>query len=378
MAENYKHMQLLLHAIEGINRTMELKSLLLKCMNSASLVMEAEASSLMLLDEVSGELHVSIPTGPIKDKITGMSIPKDKGIAGWVLKKKKPFLSNSLKESDIFWGELSSDFKTRNIMCVPLLNSKKEMLGVLQVLNKKDEKDFSEEEIPVFETFAGHVALSIEKVKEVDELKKKIKEREDRLKEVHQSLKSNLAAINALIQLEVPSIDDDHAQFVMKATGSRIEAISNAHHILYNQDEFEFLDLGLYLGRQTSIVSEIFEEEDKEISLLLDMDKILLKANVALTLGLIVNEVLVHVYKDAFETQSHGKITIAVKRDEENCVLISISDDGTGLKTILDGSSEDSLGSIIIKTLASKLDATLTQRENMQGGSIYSILFYVD
>ncbi len=80
-------MQLLLHAIEGINRTMELKSLLLKCMNSATQVMEAEASSLMLLDDVSGELHVSIPTGPVKDKIKGMSIPRDKGIAGWVLKK---------------------------------------------------------------------------------------------------------------------------------------------------------------------------------------------------------------------------------------------------------------------------------------------------
>ena len=84
MAENFKHMQLLLHAIEGINRTMELKSLLLKCMNSASQLMDAEASSLMLLDKISGDLHVSIPTGLIKDKITGMNIPKDKGVAGWV------------------------------------------------------------------------------------------------------------------------------------------------------------------------------------------------------------------------------------------------------------------------------------------------------
>ena len=82
MAENFKHMQLLLHAIEGINRTMELKSLLLKCMNSASQLMDAEASSLMHLDKISGDLLVSIPTGPIKDKITGMNIPKDKGIAG--------------------------------------------------------------------------------------------------------------------------------------------------------------------------------------------------------------------------------------------------------------------------------------------------------
>ncbi|MEQ9308080.1 MAG: histidine kinase dimerization/phosphoacceptor domain -containing protein [Balneolaceae bacterium] len=377
MAENYKHMQLLLHAIEGINRTMELKSLLLKCMNSACQVMEAEASSLILIDEITGELNVSIPTGPIKDKINGMTIPRDKGVAGWVIKNKKPYLSNKLKESDIFWGELSDEFDSKNIMCVPLLNSKQEAIGVLQVLNRLNGKEFIEEQIPVFETLAGHIALSIEKVKEVDDLKKKIKDKEEKLKEVHHGLKSNLAAINALIQLEVPSIDDEQAQFILKATGSRIEAISNAHHILYNQDEFEYIDIGLYLGRLTSIVSEIFEDDEKDISLLLDMDKIPLKASVALTVGLIVNEVLVHMYKDSFSLEAHGKITLAVKKDEENCVAISISDSGSGLKTNLDGSAEDSLASVIIKTLASKLEATITQRENETGGSTFSILFYI-
>ncbi len=370
-------MQLLLHAIEGINRTMELKSLLLKCMNSACQVMEAEASSLMLIDDVTGELHVSVPTGPIKDKIKGMSIPRDKGVAGHVLKTKEPFFSNTLKESDIFWGELSSDFKTKSIMCVPLLNSKKEAIGVIQVLNKMNGKEFSKEEIPVFETLAGHVALSIEKVKEVDDLKKQIKDKESKLKEVHQGLKSNLAAINALIQLEVPTIDDETSSFILKATGSRIEAISNAHHILYNQDEFEYLDLGLYLGRMTSTVSEIFEDEEKEISLLLDMDKIALKASIALTVGLIVNEVLVNMYRDAFILTSYGKITLAIKKDEQNCVVISISDDGTGLKSSLDGSEEDSLATVIIKTLAVKLDATLTQRQNDEGGTTFTILFYI-
>lgn len=376
MAENYKHMQLLLHAIEGINRTMELKSLLLKCMNSACQVMEAEASSLMLLDELSQQLHVSVPTGPIKEKIKGMSIPKDKGVAGWVLKTKEPYFTNDLKKSDKFYGELSKEFNTKSIMCVPLINSKDEAIGVIQVLNKKDGKEFKEEEIPVFETLAGHVALSIEKVREVDELKKQIKDKEEKLKEVHQGLKSNLAAINALIQLEVPTVDDEVAKFVLKATGSRIEAISNAHHILYNQDEYEFLDIGLYLGRLTSIVAEIFEDEDKDISLMMDIDKVALKASVALTIGLIVNEVLVHMYKEAFVYQAEGRISLAVKKDQNDAVVISLSDDGTGLETFLDGSSEDSLGSVIIQTLAHKLEATLTQRENDEGGTLFSIVFY--
>jgi two-component sensor histidine kinase len=376
MAENFKHMQLLLHAIEGINRTMELKSLLLKCMNSASQLMDAEASSLMLLDKISGDLHVSIPTGPIKDKITGMNIPKDKGVAGWVLKHKKPYLSNTPKDEKIFWEELSSDFETRNILCVPLINSYDEAIGVIQVLNKINDQHFDESDIPVFESLAGHMALSIEKVREVDDLKKRVQQKEDRLKEVHQTMKGNLTAINALIQLELANVADEHAQFVMKATGSRIETISNAHHILYNQDEFEYLDLGKYLGRLTSVVADFFDYEGKNISLLVEMDKISLKSNVALTVGLIVNEVLVHMYRDAFEGLDTGKIALVVKKDENNCIQIIISDNGKGLVDLLDGSVEDSLGSVIIKALSQKLDATMSQRPNDEGGTTFSITFY--
>ena len=376
MAENFKHMQLLLHAIEGINRTMELKLLLLKCMNSASQLMDAEASSLMLLDKISGDLHVSIPTGPIKDKITGMNIPKDKGIAGWVLKHKQPYLSNSPKEEKIFWEELSSDFETRNILCVPLINSYDEAIGVIQVLNKVNDQHFDESDIPVFESLAGHMALSIEKVREVDDLKKRVHQKEDRLKEVHQTMKGNLTAINALIQLELTNVGDEHAQFVMKATGSRIETISNAHHILYNQDEFEYLDLGKYLGRLTSVVADIFDYEDKNISLLVEMDKISMKSSVALTVGLIVNEVLVHMYRDAFEGLDTGKIALFVKKDENSCIQIIISDNGKGLADLLDGSVEDSLGSVIIKALSQKLDATMSQRPNEEGGTTFSITFY--
>jgi two-component sensor histidine kinase len=376
MAENFKHMQLLLHAIEGINRTMELKSLLLKCMNSASQLMDAEASSLMLLDKISADLHVSIPTGPIKDKITGMNIPKDKGVAGWVLKHKKPYLSNTPKDEKIFWEELSSDFETRNILCVPLINSYDEAIGVIQVLNKVNDQNFDESEIPIFESLAGHMALSIEKVREVDDLKKRVQQKEDRLKEVHQTMKGNLTAINALIQLELANVADEHAQFVMKATGSRIETISNAHHILYNQDEFEYLDLGKYLGRLTSVVADFFDYEGKNISLLVEMDKISLKSNVALTGGLIVNEVLVHMYRDAFEGLDTGKIALVVKKDENNCIQIIISDNGKGLVDLLDGSVEDSLGSVIIKALSQKLDATMSQRPNDEGGTTFSITFY--
>ena len=66
---------------------------------------------------------------------------------------------------------------------MPLINSYDEAIGVIQVLNKVNDQNFDESEIPIFESLAGHMALSIEKVREVDDLKKRVQQKEDRLKE---------------------------------------------------------------------------------------------------------------------------------------------------------------------------------------------------
>ncbi len=162
----------------------------------------------------------------------------------------------------------------------------------------------------------------------------------------------------------------------MKATGSRIETIAHAHHVLYNQDEFEYLDLGSYLNRIISFVTEIFHQEEKEIGYMVDVSKISLKAGISLTIGLIVNEILVHMYRDAFDHMNRGKISITATKEENNFVLIEISDNGKGIGNLLDGISEESLGSVIIKTLSQKLDASITQQSNEHGGTMFKIGFY--
>jgi len=378
MSENHQNMKLLLHAIEGINRTMELKQLLLKCMESVCTVVEAEASSLMLLDNSTGRLHLSVPTGPVKDEIKGQIIPRDKGVAGWVLKNKKPYLENDMKKSKEFFGDISEGFTTKNLICVPLFDSQQEVIGVAQALNKKEGREFTEKDISVFETLASHVALSIEKAKEVDELRNTIKDKEARLKEIHKGFENSLSALNALVQLQVPMLSDENAKFMMKATGSRIETIAHAHEVLFNSEEQETVDLGFYLGHLTSTIVEIFGDYEKEISYSLDIDKVGLKASIALTVGLIINEVILNMYREAFIGQEKGRISIAVKKDGGDKVLISISDNGNGVSEFLDGTAPDNLASIIVQTLGDKLNADSRQHVNEEGGTTFTMIFSRD
>lgn len=375
MSENQRNIKLLLHAIEGINRTMELKQLLLKCMESVCKVVDAEASSLMLLDKATGRLHLSVPTGPVKDEIKGQIIPRDKGVAGWVLNNKKPYLINDMDKSKEFFGDISKGFTTRNMICVPMFDSQNEAIGIMQALNKSDDSEFTEKDIPVLETLAAHAALSIEKAKEVDDLKNTIKDKEVRLKEIHRGFENSLSALNALVQLQVPLLKDEHARFLMKSTGSRIETIAHAHEVLFNSEDNELIDVGFYLGHLTSTIVEIFGDFEKEISYNLDIDKIELKASTALTAGLIINEVILNMYREAFIGYESGKISIAVKKDGGDKVLISISDNGNGISEYLDGTVTGNLASIVIKTLGDKLNAESRQHTNGDGGTTFTLIF---
>jgi phosphoserine phosphatase RsbU/P len=156
--------------IARINSKFDLRSLLSTIMEAAELLMDAEASSLMLLDKESGDLIITVPTGPSGSEIFGKRIPGGSGIAGWVADHCKPLLVNDVSKDDRFLGDITdSDFKTRNLLCVPLVNSGNEVIGILEAINKKNNGKFDEVEITLFQMLANQAAISIEKERLVQE-----------------------------------------------------------------------------------------------------------------------------------------------------------------------------------------------------------------
>ena len=91
--------------------------------------------------------------------------------------------------------------------------------------------------------------------------------------------------------------------------------------------------------------------------------------------GLIINEVILNMYRDAFIGYDKGKIAIAVKKDGGDKVLISISDNGNGISEYLDGTVAGNLASIVIQTLGDKLNAESRQHMNEDGGTTFTLIF---
>lgn len=367
-------LQVLLKNISSLNRAVELQSVLKESLDVIQNVMNVEASSLMLLDESTGELIVSMPTGPVRKEITGERLNKGVGIGGWVIENEEPFFSNDPASTDIFAGELSENFTTENIICVPLNDKRGQVFGVLQAINRLDDRDFGDQDVPIFQSLADHVAIAIERTRELEEVQSQLKEKEMMLTEVHHRLKNNLSTITALIEMELTEVEDEVAEHVLQKTCSRIESMTEIHDLLYNTNIGNQISLTSYLDRLAEKISNMLGHASQDIEVEVQAKPVQLDTERAMSCGLLLNELIVNSYKHAFKDKpAGGRILIELTESDNHYINLKVSDDGEGIGEDFELGSSTTVGSWLINVLLRRLDAAVDINRN--DGTTFIIRF---
>jgi len=164
--KDHTRIRLVEKEVLALHASLDLQTVLTAILESAANIARSEASTLFLIDQMSGDLKFAIPTGPAAEKLANIRIKKGVGIAGWVAENEKPIIVPDVSEDPRFHPEIDkiSGFKTRSILAVPL-KSKDKVIGVLEALNKQEGLSFSKEDVMLFSAFADHAALAIENAK---------------------------------------------------------------------------------------------------------------------------------------------------------------------------------------------------------------------
>ena len=160
-----------------VNSALDLNEVLLLVLRYADRLLNSAASTLMLLDEKTGELVFTVPRGLRTEKRSEIRIPPGKGIAGWVAKHGKPIWVSDVREDPRFYpdGDAIFGFETHNILCVPVRGRDK-IIGVLKVINKKDGTPFTKSDSLLLSIFAYYVATAIENARIHGDLKDHLEE----------------------------------------------------------------------------------------------------------------------------------------------------------------------------------------------------------
>lgn len=95
--------------------------------------------------------------------LTGMSLAEGEGIAGQVVKEGKTAVVKDC-QSDARWAgrfDESTGFVTKSMVCVPLIN-KYEVIGCIQIINKKDGSLYNDADVDLCENLAMLTAIAID------------------------------------------------------------------------------------------------------------------------------------------------------------------------------------------------------------------------
>ncbi len=147
-----------------VNSTLDLDSVLSLVMEKAQAVMEAEASSVMLINEKTGMLEWEVALGEVGTQVMQkIQLRVGEGIAGWVAQSGQPLIVPDVSKEPRFSNrsDEATGFKTRSILAAPL-KVKDRIIGVAEVINPLHGKAFTEDDLDLFSTFSRQVALAIE------------------------------------------------------------------------------------------------------------------------------------------------------------------------------------------------------------------------
>jgi len=252
---------LLLQVGTIINSSLQLDKVLESVMHVTNKLLNAEASSILLIDEYTNRLYFNTATGQKSEQIKHFTLRIGEGIAGWVAKEGEPVNVPNVDADERFKRDISEkiNFPTRNIACVPLRLHDR-TIGAVEVINKIGREHFSEEDIEILTTIANHAAIAIDNAKMHEDLHQENKN----LKQIL-SLKHNITgtspAIKQIFEIIEKVRNNQSTLLIRGESGVGKELIAKTIHNNSPRSGKAFMCVNCSTLSETLLESELFGHE---------------------------------------------------------------------------------------------------------------------
>lgn len=164
MSENrqVRNLNALLDVAKALGAEMQLDNLLPIILQKTTEVMDADRSSLFIYDDTTNELWSKVAEGMGSKEIR---FPVGIGIAGDVAKTLITANIPDAYEDDRFNPafDKKTNYRTKSVLCMPMMNNDGSLVGVVQVLNKKDGAAFDDQDENLLEALSVQAGVAIQR-----------------------------------------------------------------------------------------------------------------------------------------------------------------------------------------------------------------------
>ncbi|MGZ7108430.1 MAG: sensor histidine kinase [Methanobacterium sp.] len=205
-----------------------------------------------------------------------------------------------------------------------------------------------------------------------NELKETLNEKDLLVKEIHHRVKNNLTVFSSLLNLQSRYIKDKEALDIFKESQDRAKSMAIIHEDLYQSSDFKRINFGEYINKLSINLFQTYVTNPDLINLNIDAEEVMLDINLAIPLGLILNELVTNVMKHAFKVDKKGEIKIKFHSKEGEYTL-TVSDNGIGFPEGLDYKNIDSLGLKLVNSLTDQISGKIELDKTH--GTTFNIIF---
>jgi two-component sensor histidine kinase len=181
---------------------------------------------------------------------------------------------------------------------------------------------------------------------------------ETMLREVNHRVANSLQLVSAFVQMQALQLSDEAARSALRDTQRRIEAIMQVHRKLYTTDQVEAVEMNGYLATLLHELEDTWSTPESPRRLLLSAEALRLHTDKAVSVGVIVNELVTNACKYAYGADQGGEVRVSLSRDGDEHLLLRVEDDGIGMQATPDKRGTG-LGGKIVGAMAASLKAVV-------------------
>ncbi|BBD08683.1 GAF domain-containing protein [Desulfovibrio ferrophilus] len=249
LADVLGKMNALLDVSNRLADSLSLDVLFRRLVEITSAAVNADRGTIFLNDAETNELFSRVAMGDTPQEIR---FPNDKGIAGAVFTSAKAIIIPDAYADERFNPEVDkkTGYRTRNIITAPIRTKQSEVVGVLQLLNKK-EGDFSESDLSLLEALASQASSALQNAQLFEQVER-AREEETYLQELTQAISTELHLLPLLQKIM------DTSTKILQADRSTLFLNDEKTHELWSQVAQGMDHLEIRFPNSMGIAGEVF------------------------------------------------------------------------------------------------------------------------
>jgi two-component sensor histidine kinase len=277
--------------------------------------------------------------------------------AGYAFHTAQIVISNHLQEETRFrTPKLLADHLVKRAINVLIARGGEGHLpfGVLEV-DSPDVGQFDLADADFLAGFAGLLGIAIERQQADAQLRDALEYQAMLTREMSHRVKNSLASVVGLLRVQGRNAQSEDVQNALKDAASRITTIAQVHDHLWRSNQIGFVDIADFAGE----LCHKLQETSPGYNVSCKFGHLMISADKAIPLGLLINELVTNAAKHAYPAGS-GEIRVSGEHRGQD-LHVEVSDQGVGLPKDFDlDQPRASLGFKVIKSLVGQLDARIT------------------